>query len=526
MDILGRRTLLKGLGSTSVAAAAASDPALLEAARVPAGPESGQASIFAGSFGVIADGRTDAAGALQSAIDYALNGHGAPVVKLPAGEILLNSPVIVRGDATVRGDHNQIIIEGCGSGKNGSWLNFSDGSLIVSTPNHILRDFRVSSRRGNGIEIRSDKASSEFPTRGMMENIRAEYCGKSGITIEDSWVYSIVNCFARFNRHAGLEGRQGARTGLACNAISIFGGEFQGNGSKAASGPGTGAGIITGRCVQFTMIGGAVEGNLGDGVVLSEQLRGFAFTSVYFEKNGTHELNCDVTTDTQTDGQPHAANAPNSGLLANCNFTPQDNGGKPQQRAVDVLNVQDFRVINPQIFAQSKPVFYAKEPFRIRETQAGRCSGWVEGGYRSSVRYDQNIVCNETARYGFPRQHRICPEANAERGGGFHRTFCIPLPPDAGNRVEVKTLTRKSANSRKSAIEFAARFGPAEANWMKASEELESTDDLRPIVSERRFEAGSAQTKPGYVEVQVRLPENDNLQLMSVEILTYEAQVS
>ena len=400
----------------------------------------------------------------------------------------------------------------------------------MASPNHVMRDFRVSSDRGDGIVVRPEGDSAHYPTRGLMENVRAEYCAKSGLAIEDCWVYTLINCHLRFNRYAGFEGRPGTRTRISCNALTIVGGEIQGNGSRNGSGRGTGAGIITGRCVQFSMTGGAIEGNLGEGVILSEQLRGFAFNSVYFEKNGTHPENCDLTTSHFEDDERSPINAPNSGWILNCNFTPQGNGGEAQERAIDLVDIKDLRIINPQFFAQSSSIYYSKEPILLRETQAARCTGWVEGGYYSSTGYSQNMVRNETARYGFPRAHRYSPDLRLTAASPASPVFCVPLPPDSATRVDVNTLSRRTeAGGASAQLTCAARFGPLDGTWSARTEAVRYRSINEPAAVHRRVGRKLDSPAPHYVEVQIRVPEESGsapVHLMSVEIVSYEARVA
>lgn len=475
--------------------------------------------------------------ALQAAIDH-VTSTGGLVLELPPGEILIDGDLIVpplSGDSPIYS--RTLVIRGAGPGENGSWLHFTSGSLRVRTSNHWLRDFRVTSDDADGIVIEPQTApSNRYPVRSGMENVRAEYCELSGITFADCWIYTIVNCFARFNKVAGIEGKTGSLTNLACNNLNISGGEFQGNGSIAGtptggggSLKGTGAGIITGRCVQFSILNSAIEGNYGDGLVLSEQCRGLTLLSVYFEKNGTHPDNRDIL-----NAQPgSSANGPNSVFIVNSNFTPQNANGTAQARAIDLWDVIDLKIVNPQIYALSGPVLYSAEPIRVRESTASRSTGWIEGGWYGSSGYTQEWLLNETARFGRPRKTVFSPNLEMTKGAGdtSSQRYFIRVPLGCGSRVDVNLITRPNAATGTARIVRGLYRGQAGTAFSTTAFDVAYASSVNSVYTATN---SSNASMPGtHVEVLITRDEdhaNDtlaaSLYLQSIEITIYEGRVS
>lgn len=496
--------------------------------------------VHASDFGVAA-GNSAALNTprLQLALDYAASADGGGELRLPPGEILLNGDIFVlrnAGEAPSAYSH-QLLLSGAGSGRNGTWLHFTSGSLRVRAPSHLLRDFRVTSDDADGVVIERNATPNYWPVRSAMYNVRAENCELSGFTFSDTWCYRMDNCYARFNKRWGIEGKSGADFGLAVNALEISGGEFQGNGTiegtptgLGGSARGSGGGIYTGRGVQINLRGVAIEGNVGDGLKLGEQMRGLIVDGCYFEKNGSHPDNRDICND-----QPGSAtNGPNSIYIVHSNFTPQDQNGTAQAHAIDLWDVVDLRITNIQVFAQSGPVLYSAEPVRVRESANARARGWVEGGWYSNSGYTQPWVLNETHRFGFPRKHVFSlEETMASSGDTASQTLRVRMAPSGcfGRRVDVNFMTRPDGATGVARYTRLMRRGPASTGFSNTAFDVTYASTVTSVYTD----TSSAHVNlPGtHIEVEITRNadhDNDTLAvnsfLQTVELVLYEGRVA
>lgn len=485
--------------------------------------------INAKDFGVAADGSTDDTTALQNAIDYMTSNEVDGLV-LPRGEILLSGDVTIPPHSGVTDYDRSVTLIGQGAGENGSFLHFTSGSLIVNASSHYLADFQVTSDDTNGIEIKPSTGTIKYPARSMMKNISAYDCAESGITIEDCWVYVMINIMARRNTKYGIEGKAGVNFSTACNGWKIMGGEFQGNGAAVASGASksTGGGIFTGRCVNLILDAVSIEGNVGDGLVLGEQMRGLAVIGGYFEKNGSNHLDCDI----RNDAPSSPAFGPNSVFIVNPNFTPQATNGTVQERAIDLYDVIDLKIVNPQFFEEGSAGVYSAEPIRVRETLDGRCTGWVEGGAYLSLNYTQAMVKNETFRFGYPTRHRFCPDlALVDAATTTSQRFFVPMSNLAGRRVDVNHYTRPNAATGTARLITTIRRGPAGSSVSIKTDDVVYASSVNSK-TQTNFTSYSAASW-GQTEVTVARDgahANDTLaadtRLLCVEIITYEGRVA
>ncbi|WP_257720433.1 right-handed parallel beta-helix repeat-containing protein [Sphingopyxis macrogoltabida] len=492
--------------------------------------------MSAKDFGVLADGLADDTKALQKALDYAAR-NDVGTIMLPAGKIRLTGDIIVAHQDNHSGSETaQITVMGHGAGKNATWLYFETGSLRVRSSSHMLRDFRVTSKNGDGIKIEPSSEPPQFSARGAMENIRAENCGGSGVTFEDCWCYRMDNCYARFNKGWGIEGKVGPLTGLSVNVLEISGGEYQGNGriagartSKGGAGRGTGGGISTGRCVQFNLRGVTIEGNVGDGLKLAEQCRGLAVDGCYFEKNGSHPENRDICNDRP--GQ--ATHGPNSIVIVNCNFSPQNANGTVQERAIDLWDTIDLKIVHPQIFALSSGILYSSEPIRIRESVPARARGWIEGGWYSSAKYAQEWIANETQCFGFPRKQMFSPDVELKPGSesAASRNYFVRVPPTCARGVDVDLVTRPDGGVGTARLTRVLRRGPAGTRFSTTSFDIAHPSPLDSIYTST---SSVSEKMPGtHVEVQIVREsghEKDTLPsslfLQALEVTIYEGRIS
>lgn len=493
-------------------------------------------NVSAKDFGVVGDGIADDTRALQAAFDHAA-AKDAGTIMLPAGKIRLTGDITVAPQVRHSGiESAQIAIIGRGAGNNATWLYFEKGSLRVRSSSHLLRDFRVTSRTGDGIKIESGSDSGHSSARGAMQNIRVENCGGSGITFEDCWCYRMDNCYARFNKGWGIEGKAGPQTGLSVNVLEISGGEYQGNGrisgakkGRGGAQRGEGGGISTGRCVQFNLRGVTIEGNVGDGLKLSEQCRGLAIDGCYFEKNGSHPANRDISND-----QPRQpVDGPNSVLILNSNFTPQHSNGTAQERAIDLWDVIDLKIVHPQVFALSANRLYSKEPIRIRESVPGRARGWVEGGWFSSAQYAQEWISNETKCFGFPRKHAFSPglEMKPHTEIALSKNYFVRVPSTSARGVNVALITRADGAVGTARLTRILRRGPTGMRFSATSFDVDYPSPLDSVYTQT---SSASEKMPGtHVEVQISRDvqhENDSLQsalyLQSIEITIYEGRIS
>ena len=482
-------------------------------------------------FGVRADGLADDTASLQAGINATSAVPGSNL-ELPGGEMLLKGSILIPAQAPKKALQDQFMMRGIGAGRNGSFLHFLAGTLIVRASNHALFDLHITSDDGDGISIEpSVSPANTYPTRSIMQNVRAEGCKGSGITITNCWIYTMINVFARRNRNWGLEGKAGRIQRLACNSLNIIGGEFQGNGKKVGAAEkserGLGGGIFTGRVVQFSMTNSVIEGNIGDGLVLDEQVRGLTLLGCYFEKNGSHHLNIDIGNAPPS----HYNLGPNSGFILNCNFTPQNENGKAQERAIDLIDFTDLKIVNPQFFAQSGPVLYSKPPIRVKESLEGRSTGWVEGGVLLSSEYKQDMIENLCDIFGRPITICFSPDIDLPANiDSETRRFVITLPGTAGKRIEVSAVARPVSSAGKVRLRTIYRRGPAGIRISEKENILTFSD---------AFEVGrvSSYTSPitwgGHTEISIaRMGKDkaddlkDNIKLLALEITTYEAHIS
>lgn len=411
-------------------------------------------------FGVVGDGSTDNLSALTEAINYArLNGNR---LVLPPGEIVVSGDLVIDVIPQVgSGRRETFTMEGAGSGVDGSWLHFTSGSLKVHAV-HQLSDFRVTSDDSDGIVIEPSPPPIGYPARSGMRNVHASYCAGSGIVISANWIYLMTDVYARYNGGWGIEGRGlgvPPYLNLSCNAWNIIGGEFQGNGTRQGdpSGPlggterGIGGGIYLGQAVQANLIGPSIEGNVGDGLKLGEQSRGVAVIGAYFEKNGSHHENRDICND-----QPSSAvNGPNSVYILNSQFTPQNYNGTVQERAIDLWDCVALRIISPQFFT-SEGSGYSEAPIYIRESVAGRCSGWVEDRYYTSILSYPELLTNDTARFGYPRVIQFSPDLLLPPAVQTDsQRFYVDMPYHYGRRIDIDYDVRPVTGTGNSAGQFA-----------------------------------------------------------------------
>lgn len=418
------------------------DRSVTNSVAIPLADKVGQ-TLDAAEFGVVGDGVTDCTTELQNAIDY-MQANLIDTLILPSGEIVLSGDVTITEHTLVTDNYRtQTTVQGRGAGINGSWLHFSSGSLIVEASSHSLRDFRVSSDDDNGIEVRAS-STPRFPVRSEMRNVRSEFCLKSGVTIEDCWLYTMVNCYFRQNDIWGIAANSGSQASLSCNNLNIIGGEIQGNGTFAGTGSnstggtlrGTGGGIFIENAVQVTITNTAIEGNYGDGLFLGEEVKGIALLGCYFEKNGTHQDNLDIACETPSS----SVLGGHSAFILNCNFTPQNLNGTAQVKAIELVDFKDAKIVNPVFFAQSGPVIYSAPPIRVTESLAGRSTGWVEGGSFLNSAYTQDMINNECTKYGAPQKtvfanrHLLADDTQANTTSG---PFVVPMSSTCGYRVDV-----------------------------------------------------------------------------------------
>lgn len=404
--------------------------------------------VYAIEFGV-SPSNTGAANvaALGRALDY-VRANGGQLI-LPAGELLFNSDVVINPFPT----RNFLQMSGQGSGENGTFLHFTSGSLKVHCV-HQFSDFRITSDDSDGINILPGGSPINYPARSGMRNIHAVDCAGDGIAISSNWIYLIQDCYARYNAGWGIAGRASGISPyptLACNALTIVGGEFQGNGTRqgtpvGANGGtlrGTGGGIHTGQAVQVSIIGSSIEGNKGDGLKLGEQSRGISVIGAYFEKNGSHEANRDICND-----QPSSStNGPNSVYILNSQYTPQDYNGNVQERAIELWDVVDLRITSPQFFTSGGNGF-SLPPIYVRESTAGRCSGWVEGRYYTSIGAYPVLLTNETRRFGFPRVQQFSPDLTLPQAADTtSQTFYVDMPAHFGQQVDIDYDVRPMAGN-------------------------------------------------------------------------------
>jgi hypothetical protein len=476
--------------------------------------------------------------ALQAALDH-VAATGGLGLQLPPGELSFDDDVIIPthdNDLSGSTAFSQIAVKGMGSGENGTFLNFSHGSLRVRSTNFHLADFRVTSADSDGIIYEPMGSDPErYAVRGITERVRSENCAGSGFVYTDAWENLMIGCFARYNGGWGIEGRDGPDFAIGCNALTIIGGQYQGNGTiggtpvgSGGSDKSTGGGIYTGAGNHWNLYGNTIEGNVGDGLVFGERLRGCLIDGVYFEKNGRNPLDRDI----RNAAPGVATDGPNSIIIRNSNFTPQDYNGTIGERAIDLYDVHDLRIVNPQFFTSGGNGF-SQPPIRIRETTANRACGWVEGRYYTSTGAYPTLLTNETARFGFPRKHVFSPNFEMTKGAGdttWGPVF-IHMPGHCGRRVDANYISRAAAGSGTARIVRNLARGPAGTLFSAAATDVAYAGAVNSVYTTTN---SSHNSLPGtHVEVSITRDEdhaNDtlaaSLRLQSVEITTYEGVIS
>lgn len=492
-------------------------------------------TLDAADFGVVGDGATDCTTKLQNAIDY-MQANLIDTLMLPSGEIVLSGDVTITEHALVTSNYRtQTTVQGRGAGINGSWLHFSSGSLIVEASSHSLRDFRVSSDDDNGIEVKAS-STPKFPVRSEMRNIRSEFCLKSGVTIEDCWLYTMINCYFRQNDEWGIAANKGAEANLSCNNLNIIGGEIQGCGTYAGTGSnstggtlrGTGGGIFLENAVQVTLTNTAIEGNYGDGLYIGEEVKGLTLTGCYFEKNGTHQDNLDIACATPS----NSALGGHAFFFLNCNFTPQNLNGTAQVRAIDLVDVKDAKIVNPMFFALSGPVIYTAEPIRVTETTAGRSTGWVEGGSFLNSGYTQSMLKNSCTKYGMPRVTVYSPNLDmADTGTTNAPYYFAPVPAAGGSGVKLRLFVMPNSGGGGDVyMSTGYRRGPTSTLFTTKVEAVPMGSIFSTVISSSD---SSNPTIPGtFITFRIsRAGDNaadtfaDTAVLQTVEITTYDGWV-
>ncbi|HWV59191.1 MAG TPA: hypothetical protein VN034_00940 [Sphingopyxis sp.] len=476
--------------------------------------------------------------ALQAAVDH-VTSNGGLELQLPPGVIEIDGDIVVNPfieDLSGSNHWNQITIRGIGAGRNGTWLKFTSGSLRVRSPAHMIRDLRVSSADADGIVLEPTGGSpNRYPVRAMMSNVRVENCAGSGIVLTDMWEYLMIGVFARYNANFGIEGREGIEFDLGCNALTILGGQMQGNGTiggspigSGGSAKSSGGGIRVGSGYQVNLYGVTLEGNVGDGLVLAEEVRGLLVDGVYFEKNGRHPEDRDIRND-----QPGSSpNGPNSIIIRNSNFTPQQYNGTIAERAIDLYDVHDLRIVNPQ-FLTSGGNGYSAPPIRIRESTVGRATGWIEGRYYGSIEAYPTLLTNDTARFGFPRKQVFSTNLEMTKGSSdttFGPIF-VRMPKHCGRRVDVNYMTRPDAATGTARIVRDLRRGPAGTPFSNPGLDVNYDSTVESVYINTN---SSHNLLPGgHLEIRVTRDQghaNDtlaaSLYLQSVEVVTYEGVIS
>lgn len=475
-------------------------------------------STYASAYGVSAEATPSANHAgLQSAIADIANGKAPATLILPRGEIAIDGGITLPAFSSLgMRSRVQVIVRGEGAGENGSWLHFKSGSLRVRAANHLLENFRVTSSDGDALVIEASDDSGA-PSRSALRNIRAEYSAGSGIVISGTWIHLFENVFARFNRDWGIEGRADAKFGIAANALTIVGGELQGNGrirggQQRAGGKtrGAGGGILTGPLVQLSLIGTAIEGNIGDGIFISEGTHNVNLRSVYFEKNGSHPDNRDITN--LPPSRPGLG--PRSVIVSGSNFTANVRNGEPQSRAIELWDVKGLLVQSPVIFG-SNSAAYELEPIAIRETSAGEATGWIELPEFRWSGYTQDFVHNDTTRFGFPQKANFA--ANQQLGNAVFRVR-IPLKPNVGRRLELISLFDGLGGT---VVQTRFRRGPNGTTSAIKNDRLEKSSTRRAFrLDHQTHLPADAQD---FVQIEINATEHGrSTRLIAIEVTTFD----
>lgn len=463
--------------------------------------------------------------ALQAIMNDIASGKAPATLLLPRGQIRIDGTVSLPAlSGETPASKLQVIIRGVGAGENGSWLHFSSGSLRIQAANHLIEDFRITSDDSDALIIEAQSGGAA-PSRSALRNIRAENSAGSGIVISGSWIHLFENVFARFNRGWGIEGRAGTTFGISANALTIIGGELQGNGSiegtpvnSGGSKAGSGGGIITGPLVQLSLNGTAVEGNLGDGIFISEGATSVNLQNVYFEKNGSHPDNRDVGN--RPPSRPGLG--PRSVVISGANFTASNRNGTAQRRAIELWDTRGLLIRTP-IFFGSPSASYAVEPIVIRETAGGVASGWVELPEYRWTGYRADFVRNETLRFGFPRKAYF---QSSRALGSVPVQARVPISPMAGRRVELVSLF-DGAHSAAHSAEVETRFSRGPRGGTSAIRR----DVVKRSNNERHMRLDHKTNLPigsrDYVQIDIAsVGAAPGLRLLSIEVTTYEPVIA
>lgn len=172
-------------------------------------------------------------------------------------------------------------VTGCGHSSN---LRFTSGGIVLEgteSKQFSLENFRITTAGTGQIALDIiDTSVNSAPTRWSIRNLflYSEIAAQgTGCRIRGGWIASVYNLIAqRFAVGVDIV-RSDSSPHVGFNGISFFGGELQGNG----------IGFRSRSPLGVNFFGTAIEGNSQFGARLENGTRQVNFNGVYFESNGT-----------------------------------------------------------------------------------------------------------------------------------------------------------------------------------------------------------------------------------------------
>jgi hypothetical protein len=227
---MNRRDLFTGGGAAAL---------LLNSAGAAAAMPASTGFLSAADFGATGDGVTDDTGALQTALDAALNRREPTFLHIPPGRYRVSRTLRVDYGPQTTGN----VVHPHGILAHGAALvsAIADGSDILRFTSHATARFllieglsiRGNRGEGNGLTVDCNREGA-YLYNICLRDIVIENCGGNGLQMAGNvFEGQIFNTYLRDNRRSGAIMGHGDAGGVL-SAIHVFGSVFGGNGDHGA----------------------------------------------------------------------------------------------------------------------------------------------------------------------------------------------------------------------------------------------------------------------------------------------------
>lgn len=330
---------------------------------------------------------------------------GAALAALPAGggEVVLSAGTFGFGADLVLPGTGAVTIRG--RGPRISHLAGAGAGLVAEQAERFtVRDLSVARTGVSGAAVSIRPGSSNGTRRFLLDNVHVTGSTGAGIDFSESWVATLVNVIVQ-GCQVGLRATVGPLFSSSANAVTIVGGELQGNGIGADI-----AGVLGWR-----ILGTAIEGNSLGGLRFTGTSRS-VHVNAYFEGNGGYDLWYDAN--------------PSGGyglVIDSSTFLHTSASGA---RAIVVRRCQQVK-ISTCVFSA-----YPQPPVQIDETAAAVTSGWAENCRVVGTSTDAVEI---TAGTEFGQRRRTALPADKAAAAGVRTELgrvLVDLPGESATTLE------------------------------------------------------------------------------------------